>query len=241
MGLRMKTYRGFLFDADNTLFDYDRAEGEALTETVADVAPAAEAGAARSLYRAINDGYWKRFEQGQVTLATLKIGRFEDFLAALGATADAVSVSDRYLARLAKKAYMLPHARQMLEQISRVAAVGLVTNGLSIVQRGRLAASGLGPLFSSILISEELGVAKPDRRFFEEACKALRLDPSEILCIGDGPVTDVEGARSAGIDACWYAPSGAVWPGPGSPPALVAHDLLEIVKFSLGVFPQTRF
>jgi 2-haloacid dehalogenase len=237
----MKTYRGFLFDADNTLFDYDRAEGEAITETVTELAPAADIEKAHALYRSINDGYWKRFEQGRVALPALKVGRFRDFLDALGVAADAASVSDRYLARMAAKAYMLPNARRTLEELSRVAALALVTNGLSVVQHGRLDSADLNRFFSAIIISEELGVAKPDRRFFEAACNALHLDASEVLCVGDGPLTDIEGARSAGIDACWYAPLGAAWPGPGSPPALVVHDLAEIVKFTWGVFPQSRF
>ncbi len=70
----MKTYRGFLFDADNTLFDYDRAETEALDETLAHAAPSVPRGQRRDAYRAINAGYWKRFEQGALTLAALKVG-----------------------------------------------------------------------------------------------------------------------------------------------------------------------
>jgi YjjG family noncanonical pyrimidine nucleotidase len=237
----MKIYRGFLLDADNTLFDYDRAETEALDETLAQGAPAVPRERARAAYRDINAGYWKGFEQGTVTLAALKVGRFSDLLKELCVAGDPSRLSDEYLSRLSRKAYFLPHAREVVRALSRRAKVCLVTNGISEVQRGRLALSGIAPCFSAVLISEELGVAKPDTRFFHAACEALRLPPSELLCIGDAPVADVMGARAAGIDACWYAPSGASWPGPMGAPDCIIRSLKEILKFAPGVSKARRF
>jgi 2-haloacid dehalogenase len=232
MAFPMKTYRGFLFDADNTLFDYSRAETEALDETVAHAAPSVPRERARDAYRVINAGYWKRFEQGALTLAALKVGRFADLLRELGVEGDPPKLSDDYLTRLSHKAYFLPHARGVVRALSRRAALCLVTNGISMVQRGRLARSGVARCFSAVLISEELGMAKPDARFFQAACEALRLPPSELLCIGDSPVADVMGARAAGIDSCWYAPSGASWPGPAEAPDCIIRSLKEILKFA---------
>jgi 2-haloacid dehalogenase len=228
----MKTYRGFLLDADNTLFNYDRAEREALDETLAQAAPLVPREKARASYRAINAGYWKRFEQGAITLAALKVGRFKDLLGDLDQEGDASSLSDGYLARLSRKAYFLPDAEAVVRALSRRADLCLVTNGISIVQRGRLSLSGIADCFSAILISEELGVAKPDRRFFEAACDALRLPPSDLLCVGDTPAADVLGARAAGIDACWYAPSGAPWPESAGAPDHIIRSLKELLKFA---------
>ena len=228
----MKRYRGFLFDADNTLFDYDRAETEALDETVARAAPSVPRDRARAAYRVINAGYWKRFEQGALTLDALKVGRFADFLQELGVEGEPSLLSIEYLARLSRKAYFLPYARGVVRALSRRAPLCLVTNGISMVQRGRLALSGIAGCFSAVLISEELGMAKPDVRFFQAACEALRLPPSDLLCIGDSPVADVMGARGAGIDSCWYAPSGASWPGPAEGPDCIIRSLKEIMKFA---------
>jgi len=226
----MKTYRGILFDADNTLFDYDRAEVEALDETLAESAPSAPVEQARAAYRTINAGYWRRFERGEISRGELKVGRFADLLSALGVAADPRAMGDSYLERLSRKAYFLPHARDVVEALSRTCALAVVTNGFSLVQRGRMAASGIARLFSAILISEDLGVAKPDPRFFRAACDALRLAPADLLCVGDSPVTDVAGALAAGIDACWYAPGGAEWPDRANPPTLVIADLRELLK-----------
>ena len=123
-----------------------------------------------------------------------------------------------YVARLSTKAHFLPGAAECVTELARRASLCLVTNGLSRVQRGRLAHSGIAGRFTAILVSEELGLAKPDPRFFHAAAAALRLPPGQLLCVGDSPAADIAGARAAGIDACWFAPSGAPWPGPGEPP-----------------------
>jgi len=230
----MKSYRGFLFDADNTLFDYDRAEKEALAEAIAAAAPGIPDGAAVSAYRAVNADYWKRFEEGSVTLDELKIGRFRDFLGSLGARGDPEALSAAYCAALSRKAYFLPHAREVLEELARTALLCIVTNGLAEVQRGRIERSGIGGLLAAVIVSEEIGISKPDPRFFRAAAEALGLGPGELLCVGDSPSTDIAGAAAAGIDACWYSPAGAPWAGPGPAPAFVAADLRDLLAFAPG-------
>ena len=75
-------------------------------------------------------------------------------------------------------------------------------------------------------------MAKPDPRFFQTACDALRLPASDLLCVGDTPAADVTGARAAGIDACWYAPSGAAWPLGNGAPDYIIRSLKELLKFA---------
>jgi 2-haloacid dehalogenase len=230
----MKTYQGFLFDADNTLFDYDRGELEALTETIGAFMPGVALGAALPAYRTINNGYWRRFEQGAVSIEELKPGRFRDLLALLCVPGDPLEMSRQYLQRLAGKAYLLPHAREVLEWLAPRAPLCLVTNGLSPVQRGRLAKAGVTGLFRVLLISEEIGISKPDPAFFHRAAAELGLQPPELLCVGDNPSTDVRGALCAGIDACWFSPGGAEWELGDPRPTLVIRDLRELVPLAPG-------
>ncbi len=225
----MKRYRGFLFDADNTLFDYDRAEREALTETLREALPGVFLETALAAYHEINAAFWRRFEQGEIGLAALKPGRFRALFDSLGAGGDETLISTRYLERLSMRAYFLPHAREVVEELSRSASLGLVTNGIGMVQRGRLERSGIGDRFRAIIISEELGMQKPDPRFFRAAIAAMSIPAEELLCVGDNPGSDVAGARAAGIDACWFSPDGRSWPGPGDPPSMVISDLRELV------------
>ncbi len=237
MGPAMKTYKGFLFDADNTLFDYDAAEAQALDETFTRWLPGVPRDVARAAYRVINTRYWAALEKGSVKMAELKVGRFAELLSAVHAPGDPAVISAHYLAALGSTAILLPHAREVIQELSQRARLCLVTNGIASVQRGRLAVSGMADFFSAVLVSEELGIAKPDRRFFEQACAALGLPPADVLCVGDNPVADVGGAMAAGIDACWFCPGGQPWPGPGAAPPLVAGTLLAIVNFASGVFP----
>ena len=82
-----------------------------------------------------------------------------------------------------------------------------MTNGLTVVQRGRLARSVIRHHVSDIIISEEIGAAKPAKEFFDTAFARLG-QPSkrEVLMIGDGWASDIQGAIQYGIDACWFNP-----------------------------------
>jgi putative hydrolase of the HAD superfamily len=92
--------------------------------------------------------------------------------------------------------------------------------------------AGIGRFFRAVLISEELGLAKPDPRFFLRAAEAAGLPRSELLCVGDNPSADIVGARTAGIAGCWYNPGGAAWPGPGDPPERIIGDLRELLPLA---------
>jgi len=225
----MKIYRGVLLDADNTLFDYDRAEAEALEETFADAIPDVPRTQAAMAYREINAHYWKLFEQGSITAAGLQSGRWVDLYLRLGQSGDPSAAAATYVARLSTKTHFLPGASELVRELARRVRLCLVTNGLSRVQRGRLGHSGIAGHFAAVLISEELGFAKPDPRFFLAAGSALDLPASQLLCVGDSPAADIAGARGAGIDACWFSPSGAPWPGPGEPPLYTVRELSEVL------------
>jgi 2-haloacid dehalogenase len=235
MAYRMKTFRGFLLDADNTLFDYDRAEREAFLEAVAPALPGLPPEEAHAAYSRINAQAWVRFERREISAGQLKMDRFRALLESFGQRSDdseAAGLSAQYLAALSGKAFFLPHAREVLEELCRRAALCLITNGLTLVQKGRIRHAGIRPLFRAVLISEELGLAKPDPRFFLRAAEAAGLPPSELLCVGDNPSADIDGARAAGIAACWYNPRGAAWPGAGDPPERVIGDLRELLEMA---------
>ncbi len=228
----MRTYRGFLLDADNTLLDYDRAEGEAFLEAVAPALAGVPPLEAREAYARINAEHWARFETRSITAGELKVGRFRVLLERFGLPADPAALSTRYLEALSAKAFFLPHAREVLEALSRRAVLCLITNGLTLVQKGRIRRAGIGGFFRAVLISEELGLAKPDPRFFLRAAEAAAMPASELLCVGDNPSADIGGARAAGIAACWYNPGGRPWPGPGDPPERTIADLRELLEMA---------
>ena len=117
------------------------------------------------------------------------------------------ALSASYLEFLANCSELVEDAAAVLGALHRKYQIAILTNGLTVVQRGRLARSVIRHHISDIIISEEIGAAKPAKEFFDTAFARLG-HPSkrEVLMIGDGWASDIQGAVQYGIDACWYNP-----------------------------------
>ncbi|MDF1513921.1 MAG: YjjG family noncanonical pyrimidine nucleotidase [Anaerolineae bacterium] len=202
------TYRWLLFDADGTLFDYDQAEKSALSATC-EAFSLPYTGTTLQNYREINDQMWRDFELGKVSQTQLKIERFQRLLDAIGTNSlDPAIFSHQYLHNLANCAVLIPHAENVIQALHTNVHLALITNGLKEVQRSRLAKSTIGHYFEAILISDELGVAKPDPGIFDAAfCAMGNPDKSHVMIIGDSLSSDIQGGSSYGIDTCWYNPT----------------------------------
>ncbi len=201
-------YTWLFFDADGTLFDYDKAEEKALSASFAEMGlPFREEYG--PLYRQFNAQVWKDFEAGRTTAERLRVERFEQLLAAAGLRADAEEFSRRYLPNLARGSDLMPGADEVLRALRPHYHFALITNGLKDVQRPRLERSGIAGLFEQVAISEELGVVKPDPAYFEAVFARIGgLDKAQALVIGDGLTSDIQGAINYGLDACWFNPKG---------------------------------
>ena len=204
----MPHYSWLLFDLDNTLFDYDRAEREALKSTFAEIGRPVHAELHRQ-YRQINGELWQAFEQGGVTQDVIKVQRFARLLDAAGIEADPAALSKRYLIHLSRGDFLIDEAEEVVRSLHGRYQMLLITNGLKEVQRPRIARSALAPYFDDIVISEEVGAAKPDGRIFDVAFEMMgRPAKGEVLMIGDSLSSDIAGGRAYGIDTCWFNPSG---------------------------------
>ena len=194
-------YSYLLVDNDNTLMDFNLSERKALAETLeACGLPADEETC--TAYHHINDALWKALERGETTQKQLKVERFARLLERLGRTdLDAAAVAARYADQLATHADLLPGAMELLEAVGGKMKIALVSNGVSAIQRGRLSRSPILPLLDAVIISEEIGVSKPDPRMIDAALKALGCeDKSQALMLGDSPTADIPAAAAAGVD-----------------------------------------
>ena len=96
-------------------------------------------------------------------------------------------------------------AEEMLKQLSGKYRLFLVSNGTACVQKGRLESAGIAPYFEQIFISEELGVNKPDPRYFEACFERIdHFDRSRCIIVGDSLTSDILGGKNAGIATCWF-------------------------------------
>ena len=201
-------YDYLLFDADNTLFDFDRAEERALRATLEFFGYPLDSDT-RELYRTINRVLWRRLDLGEISRETLVVERFALFDRAMGGGRDAAALNRFYLDRLSEGAELLPGAEALCRSLAPRATLALVTNGVARAQRGRLARSALNGLFPYVFISEEVGWQKPQREFFSHVCSAMAIrDRRRAVVIGDNLVSDVQGGLQSGLDAVWFNPNG---------------------------------
>jgi YjjG family noncanonical pyrimidine nucleotidase len=225
----MNQYTWLLFDADGTLFDYDAAERTALERTFHDVGIPFEP-ICLTTYRKINGQIWIDFEKGKITAKRLKSRRFELLFHELQHPVDAKAFSDQYLLRLSEATYLMDGAEKLVKHLEDSYRIGIITNGLTNVQRPRFKASAVAPYIETTVISEELGVAKPDPRIFDAAFEQMQ-HPSrdEVMIIGDSLTSDMQGGYNYGIDTCWFNPKNAENTFPFQPTYEI-HALADILN-----------
>jgi YjjG family noncanonical pyrimidine nucleotidase len=200
-------YKWLLFDADGTLFDYERAEASALEKTFRQAGVPFQPGYLAA-YQRINQQVWRALENGQMSLDELRRRRFEMLLDAIDVSHPPHSFSAVYLEHLATSAELVDGAREVLQQLHQRYRCVILTNGLTAVQRGRLARSAIRDYIGDLIISEEVGAAKPDRAIFDVAFARMgHPSKSEVLMIGDSLTSDIQGGCNYGVDTCWYNPT----------------------------------
>ncbi len=200
------SYRWILFDADGTLFDFDRAEAEALAETWRQ-AGLASTPDVLSAYRRINGELWRELEHGEISQQRLRTTRFSRLLRELELDADPAQISAAYPRNLSRCTHLLDGAADLLSLLSGRLGLVLLTNGIPDVQRPRFERSGIVDYFSAVVISGEVGAAKPSPEIFDEAFRRIG-DPAkqDVLMVGDSLSSDIRGGAAYGIDTCWFNP-----------------------------------
>ena len=224
-------YELLIFDADHTLWDFDTAEKNAIKRIFA------EQGLVYTddllgLYRDINFSLWKKFEQKEISQARIKTERFRLFLQELEADNDfdLNKISHDYLIYLSEGNQLLEGAYEPITDLRKRYRLALLTNGISTVQHPRYKNSVLHGIFEAFVVSGDLGINKPDRAIFEYTLKQCRInDRSKALMIGDSLTSDIRGGINAGLDTCWYNPSGKQHPA-DIVPTYEIRSLVEIYR-----------
>ena len=204
-------YLAILFDLDDTLFSLRRCEAAALRRTLENAGLLARLPADyMERYAAISAKHWAapsadgytQYRRENVTELS-----WRDFLSRQGLDVDmAKRLAAQFWKEFCRSSALNPGAEEVLRELSTAYRLGMITNGYSNSQRGRLRAAGLLDVFDPLLISEEVGVQKPDERIFEMALTHLGLGPEALLYVGDSISHDREGCLRAGIDFCHYCP-----------------------------------
>jgi len=202
-----KHYAWLFFDADGTLFDYNRAEAAAFRKAFDLLKFQFEEGYLDT-YQKINRELWRALERHEITPAVLRLRRFELLLEALQLTGSAEALNVAYVEQLGLCTDLMDGAYKVLQTLSKTSRIAIVTNGLEAVQRSRLGHSTIHPFINALIISEEVGAAKPHPAFFDAAFQKTGNPAREgVLMIGDSLTSDIQGGVNYGIDTCWYNPA----------------------------------
>ena len=208
-------YKLVLIDLDDTLFDYPKTEKEAFRRTFEELGFFAESELGQKkkeeIYEKIKDRYkdvnlqlWKDLEKGAVDKDRLKVVRFEKIIEEFDLKYNPYKMSELYLKKLGEGIFPFEATEKLCEYLHSKYKVGIVTNGIKEVQYPRIENSVIAKYIDKIIISDEVGVNKPDKRIFEYAINYFQImDKAEVIMIGDSLGADIKGGQNTEIDTCW--------------------------------------
>ncbi len=215
--------KAILWDVDGTLLDFAAAEKAAIQRLFQEFGLGECTDDMVARYSAINDGYWKRLERGEIAKKEVLIGRFREFFAELGIDPDlAEAFNARYQHALGDTVVYRDDSLAIVKSLHGRVKQYVVSNGTVVAQTKKLERSGLGQWMDGVFLSEELGAEKPGPAFFDKVFAALPdLKKEEMLIVGDSLTSNMKGGIAAGIPTCWYNPQRS------SPPCGHGHGLRD--------------
>lgn len=222
-------YQWLLFDADETLFYFDDFAGLKRLFQAYDVQFMQ---ADYEEYKKVNKPLWVQYQEKTISAQDLKTQRFSQWAARLNVTAD--ELNSGFLQAMAQICTPLPGAEALLDALAGRVKMAIITNGFTELQQARLENTGLKKYFSDVVISEQVGLAKPDTAIFDLTLDRINhSDKSSVLMVGDNPHSDILGGMQAGIDTCWLNHHGVAVPENIMPTHQVA-DLHELRALLMG-------
>ena len=213
-------YRAVFFDLDDTLYDDSaswHADAAGTATLAAETRPTLDAQALAQAYLDHSDTYWRALDPSRETRAilTIRTALWQEALQSVG-HADAQlaeELAHEYGRRRSTGLVLFPDALPLLTALREAGkTLVLITNGLQSTHIERIALLGLEEYFDHTLISDAVGLAKPDPRIFRHALDLAGCAPHEAMMVGDNPVNDVAGALAVGIAACWFNPRALALP-----------------------------
>jgi 5'-nucleotidase len=195
-----KNYEWILFDADETLFQFDAFSGLRLMFSKFDVDFSEQD---YQEYQAINKPLWVDYQNHQITAKEVQCRRFDLWAKKLNVASE--DLNSAFLAAMAEICAPLEGAVSLLEALHGKVKLGIITNGFTELQQVRLERTGLKNYFDFIVISEEVGHAKPHPAIFDHALSIMgNPQRHQVLMVGDNPDSDILGGINSGFHTCWF-------------------------------------
>ena len=200
-----------LWDVDATLLDFHAAEKAAILKLFRQFHLGECTEEMLQRYANINRGYWERLERGELTRDQVLVGRFQEFFEKEELdVSTAPAFNEAYQSSLGDTIVYRDDSYHIIKSLRGKVKQYVVSNGTIVAQEKKLRLSGLGALMNGIFLSEELGVEKPNKAFFDKVFKEIGdMDRDTVLIVGDSLTSDIRGGNNAGIRTCWYNPGNA--------------------------------
>ncbi|EEY35603.1 YjjG family noncanonical pyrimidine nucleotidase [Pseudoleptotrichia goodfellowii] len=206
-------YKLIFIDADDTLFDFRKAQGNAMKKTFEDFDYFEKEGNEEKFdkikedYKVINSKLWRELEKGQIKEDELRVLRFERLFEKNSLKYNTKIFSEKYSERLSEGSFLLEGAEELCKYSSEKYRMIIITNGIKKVQIPRIKNSKINKYIEKIVVSEDTRVSKPNIEIFQYALdlanKKNKVTKQEIIMIGNSQSADIQGGINFGIDTCW--------------------------------------
>lgn len=204
-------YKHIFLDFDDTLYDTRGNADEALRELYDHFRLNEYFGSMNAFlesYWKKNHEVWALYSLGKISRRELVIERFLDPLRQVGAGSEemALTLNDWFLDRTSEKTGLVEGARELLEYLHPNYHLHIISNGFTEVQHRKMKNASLEHYFEKVILSDEVGVNKPDPRIFDFALERTGASRDESLMVGDNYDTDITGAIRSRIDQLFFNP-----------------------------------
>ena len=207
-----KRYEHLFFDLDHTLWDFDRNAEETLQELYQTYSlkklglPSVELFI--ETYTQNNHQLWADYHVGRISKEELRRTRFSKTFLDLGLAPELIphQFEDDYVRICPTKTNLFPEAHETLRYLQDKYVMHIISNGFKESTEMKIELTDLAKYFVNIIISEEVGVNKPDSAIFKHALASAQTEVRTSLMIGDSLEADVRGALAFGMDAIYFNP-----------------------------------
>ncbi len=201
-----------MFDIDNTLLSFDEYVKESMKSGFEKFNICTYEDEMFSVFNRVNNSLWRSIEKGEIDFEELQKIRWNRIFECLGVSADGIDFEKYFRDCLFESAISEEGAMELLEYLNGKYTLCVASNGPYLQQVNRLKRCGMLQYFSDLFISEEIGFSKPSHEFFSTCLLRLsskvkqKIEPCEIMIIGDSISSDMAGGIEIGMQTCFYNP-----------------------------------
>lgn len=200
------------FDLDHTIWDFDRNAHETLMELYAyhklEDLGLTSAEKFIATYTVNNHQLWAQYHLGKIDKQTLRQERFRKTFLELGLAPEVIPArfEEDFVNIGPTKKNLFEGAEKVLSYLQKKYHLHIISNGFKEATLTKMSGSNLNPYFKNVIISEDVGVNKPDKAIFEYALNLAEAQKPESIMIGDSLEADIYGAQNFGMKAIFFNP-----------------------------------